>query len=317
MVTSQPKFNLICICAWEDDMPDLDENLLVILQKAKEDEIERRIYTKIRQDLTHLKFLGLFGAVVIALLAVFHSQLLTFVIANYGEGLRTTIQNDVKSQTEMLTSSEHRVRAVSDAMVAQSQSYLDDIIKRQAEVARTRGDLNAQLSQLEEEIKKIDLAKAKITQAQSDAQVAINQLKTSEPRIAALIANQDTIIAALNSRGIALDKVTNIVVNSIQPVAAEPQGTVYFQFAGFDRPVAKKISDKIREAGWTIPGEERTLAAENVNEVRFNAQDRGRADLLTRDANTALQALNFPITLAPKQTDSVKPGILEIWIYQR
>ena len=207
--------------------------------------------------------------------------------------------------------------AVSDAMVAQSQSYLDDIIKRQAEVARTRGDLNAQLSQLEEEIKKIDLAKAKITQAQSDAQVAINQLKTSEPRIAALIANQDTIIAALNSRGIALDKVTNIVVNSIQPVAAEPQGTVYFQFAGFDRPVAKKISDKIREAGWTIPGEERTLAAENVNEVRFNAQDRGRADLLTRDANAALHALNFPITLAPKQTDSVKPGILEIWIYQR
>jgi hypothetical protein len=111
-----------------------------------------------------------------------------------------------------------------------------------------------------------------IAQAQSDAQVALNQLSQLKNANAAS-----------------------------PPVGGERQATVYFQFAGLDRLLAKRISDKIQESGWAIPGEERTSAAIWTNEIRYNSHDQAKAELLTHDANAALRAMNIAITLAPTQ----------------
>jgi len=48
-------------------MPEISDNIVSIVQKAKEDEIEKRVYERIKQDLTHLKFFGIGGSAIFGL----------------------------------------------------------------------------------------------------------------------------------------------------------------------------------------------------------------------------------------------------------
>jgi DNA/RNA endonuclease G (NUC1) len=92
----------------------------------------------------------------------------------------------------------------------------------------------------------------------------------------------------------------------------KPDVTVYFQFAGMSRGDAVGITNRLKALGWKIPGEERTGAAANQNEVRYGAEtDRATADLLVAD----LKALGLS-RMTAKRNPSIKPGFVEIWVSQ-
>ena len=87
--------------------------------------------------------------------------------------------------------------------------------------------------------------------------------------------------------------------------------TVYLQFAGMVRDDVKSIADRLKKLDWTIPGEERTVAAAGTNEVRFgdSDDDRRAAELLAAD----LRALGRSGVRAQRVGGGKVKG-LEIWI---
>jgi len=104
-------------------------------------------------------------------------------------------------------------------------------------------------------------------------------------------------------------------VNQTTPLPDVKKTTVYFQFAGFDRPDAAAISKSLQSRGWSIPGEERTTAAISTNEVRFNPADRQIAEQLQKDGNDVLKSYGIELKLSPNRL--VTAGIPEIWIFRR
>ncbi|MEW9612725.1 DNA/RNA non-specific endonuclease [Shinella sp. S4-D37] len=95
-------------------------------------------------------------------------------------------------------------------------------------------------------------------------------------------------------------------------LAGPPKQRVYFQFAGMTRGSAVALGQAMQALGWDVPGEERTRAAANLNEVRYNpgsAADRAAAELLAADLVAAGQA-----DVAARPESLVVPGQLEIWV---
>jgi len=93
--------------------------------------------------------------------------------------------------------------------------------------------------------------------------------------------------------------------------------TVYFQFAGFTADEADKVREFLSKRGWKMPGQELTKNAMNTNVIRFYPKDKKTAECLKADADAALQAQGYSITLTLEPNPNVKEGIPEIWIYQR
>jgi hypothetical protein len=77
-----------------------DDNLAALIQKIKEDEIEKKVYTKIRTDLLHLKFAGAVGLLIVFLLAAFREPILSYVVSSYGDALKTKIVEGFQPQIE-------------------------------------------------------------------------------------------------------------------------------------------------------------------------------------------------------------------------
>lgn len=95
-------------------------------------------------------------------------------------------------------------------------------------------------------------------------------------------------------------------------LAERPKQTIDFQFAGMTRGNAVALSEAMQALGWNVPGEERTAAAANVNEVRYNpgsVADKAAADLLAADLVAAGQA-----NVVAKPVGIIVLGRLEIWV---
>ncbi|MBB2671531.1 UNVERIFIED_ORG: DNA/RNA endonuclease G (NUC1) [Rhizobium esperanzae] len=95
-------------------------------------------------------------------------------------------------------------------------------------------------------------------------------------------------------------------------LAERPRQTVYFQFAGMTRGNAVALSEAIQTLGWNVPNEERTPAASNLNEVRYNPRstaDKAAALMLAADLIAAGQE-----NVVPKAVADILPGRLEVWV---
>ena len=83
-------------------MTTIDVDLLGILQKAKEDEIERNVYEKIKGQLRAGKFLGIGGSVVggiiIAILVTYHKPIFEQIIKIGGGKFQESIDASFDKQ---------------------------------------------------------------------------------------------------------------------------------------------------------------------------------------------------------------------------
>ena len=102
--------------------------------------------------------------------------------------------------------------------------------------------------------------------------------------------------------------------------AAPALTTVYFQFAGVKRGVAEAISDQLKDAGYKMPGEERTANAAGKHEVRyFFAEDEARATRLVTDLNRGLDDAGYKANVVAIDSTGFKaakprPGTIELWL---
>ena len=298
-----------------------DDNLAALIQRIKEDEIEQKVYTKIRTDLLHLKFAGAAGLLIVLLLTVFREPILTYVVSSYGDALKRKIEEGFQPQVEQSKGDLRRMEALRDAIHEQGGIFLQDIIAKQGEVARIRADLDHELNDVKEQITNLEAEREKITQAQSDATTAGESAKGNAEQIQNLIDKYNSIAKVLSDKGTLPEDVAKPIQQTVNasPTIGE-KGTAYFQFAGgLTRKQAQEISAEIQKLGWNIPGEERTPSAVRTTKVRFSARhpsDRQKADSLKDDVDTALQKLHIAIPpIETQESKTLKPGILEISIY--
>jgi hypothetical protein len=298
-------------------MPDVDDSVLSIVQKAKEDEIEQRVYQRIKTDLARLRFFGIIGVIILGVLSIFHEQIFRYIVAHYADEVRSDIRSQLSEQIDVAKDFSRKAEAIRDVVQTEHQSILADLTKHEAEVTKVKGELENQLSELNELEKETSLDSAKVAQAQSTAEIAIERLKRHTPQLNALINNQQEIINALKTKGITLDRVQSIDATIKEPYNVEIKGTVYFHYSGPARELAKRVSAKLRDLNWDIPGEERSSSASGADEVRYHVGDKDVAEKLTSDSNEVLRELKVPTKLTAVVDRKARPGILEIWIHDQ
>lgn len=106
----------------------------------------------------------------------------------------------------------------------------------------------------------------------------------------------------------------------VDPGRAREMPTVYFQFAGVKRELAKAISKKLTALDYTMPGEERRGWAAGKKEIRyFFEDDADQAGKLAEDLNLILENDGFQAEITVENYTVYKgakprPGTLELWL---
>lgn len=290
---------------------------------------------------------GVTGAIIIAAVWYFHKDIINGLV-NYGSTeLVRSIETKNKSYLDKsqdlfnkhletlqktqqdLQHSQTLFRATNDATLKEQDRFSNKVAEfrdQYATLAHHASNLNEKAQQVSKETESATKKVSELIRALDEAgEVTRTRIADAQQRA---VNESDQRIAALEKRIAAMQTtlvrdLKNIGINTSIPVtpssaSTEPhRPTVYFQFAGFTRDEAERISRAISDNGqWNIPGEERTPKAVNTNEVRFNPSDRVFAEKLVQDANNALKKLGINIQLVGKENKAVRQGFAEIWIYK-
>lgn len=273
------------------------------VQAKVQQEIEERVYHKLRGELRRWKFLGYGGGSVVALLVFlvtsYHQAIFALIVDKGGDSFRQTIEDTVQRHKETIRTSSTEANVRIDMAREELGRLSSKAIDARDKVLQHIAEIDAQNRKLE---------------------ALIAQQKDLER---SLVTAQESLATAQEATKIALSRYSEAARSRDERDNKEPspptlkaRSTVYFQFAGFERGVAERISKAISELGWQIPGQERTGAAANQNVIRFNPADEKLAQQLQSDANAALKALNLPNALRLEPNNRIRVGIPEIWISQ-
>jgi hypothetical protein len=302
-------------------MTNVNDFVVAAFREAAERGIEEKVYAKIKRDILHLKFIGGAGAFLATGLILFHQPIFSYVVNRGGDQFKKDIRDEIKTTTDELTGKLSQARAIHDTIDAMVNKYLALVIEQKQAVSVTKGELEDQLNRVSDSLRLLreqkSLVDERIKTAQSSADATSKELNETIERVHArlneLIQNQNEIVAQLKTISPNLPQIKAVPASPPKQPDIVRKGTVYFQFGGFSRPEAQAISAALKTDGWTIPGEE-NVPFSLVNEIRYNPADEKAAALLVQDANKVLQDLQISRTLAAKQNNAVKPGIIEIWL---
>jgi hypothetical protein len=324
-------------------MANTDDYVRVAVQGRMQQDVEKSVYEKIKSELRAWKFLGIgggvIGGIVVALLLAFHKPVFSLIVTRGGEefkneikaqfekdakeykkAVETDIKADLKEVERLLVELKTRTTLAKEEIGKLRDEFnrqYGDITKIVEDIRKTRGDLVEEKAQLDALLDRQKGSEEAIILANDRATSALEKLGQARKDTDEIIKQYNTIVAELKASKAIAPTVTAIAQDETLIASEKRRVTVYFQFAGFRREDAVAISKTISDKGWTIPGAERVGAAVNTNKIRFNPADKQAAMFLLSDANAALQSLRRNIVLEPEPNSSIKPGIPEIWIFQR
>jgi hypothetical protein len=309
-------------------MVDIDGYVREAVQAKIQKDIEDRVYEKIKGELRGWKFLGVSGSVVggflLAGIIAFHQPLFAFVVdrggADFRAGIKNLIADDQKKLDE--TQAELKVRTALarddlEKLTANAAHHRDEAVAISGQIEKKLQVLEHESDRIDELVKKQKDIMDALVIAQDRVTTALSKLAEAGTEVENISKRYNEITAELTAKKV-------IPASSFGPTpttsafsSPQARSTVYFQFAGFTREEAVKISDAISQKGWQIPGQQRTGQAVGTNEIRFNPKDAETAQLLKDDSDAALQGLNLGITLTLQPNPIVKAGIPEVWIFKR
>jgi hypothetical protein len=296
-------------------MADTDLSVTEILRKAVEADIEKRVYDKIKTDLLHLKFVGGFAGVLVLLLFTFHERVFTSVVDWGGKQLEDRIERSIDHENTRLDTTRDLFFKDQEVLLSKMSGMRDEISGLNDEITRRKSEVADLVVVLNEAG---DTTRDRIATAQSEALARAKE--QADAIVAKIVALQNAIASDLKKSSPS-GSAAEVEKVDVRPTAvAEQKPVVYFQFAGFERKEAEQISKAIQNAGWTIPGEERTPKAAKTNVIRYNPDnpaDARAAKLLQTEANKVLSDLRLQLTLELERNPNVTPGFVEIWIYKR
>jgi hypothetical protein len=307
---------------------DVDTYVREAIQAKVQKDIEDKVYDKIKSELRAWKFLGINGSILggtlVALVLAFHGQIFSFIVESGGDSFRQSIQKSIEDDKNALIQTQADIKA-------RIGTAREDLMSLSATAAKDRDAVIDTSNQIQEKLKNLNDAGARLDQLVKQQQAAEESIKVNEARIATALSRLSDATAAVEQLSRLYDQITaDLKANKSLPdtisdstqvanlyASPKARSTVYFQFAGFDREEVIKMSEAISQKGWQIPGQERTTAAANTNQIRFNPKDGETAKLLKDDTDQALKELGYDITMTLQSNPHVKAGIPEIWVYKR
>ena len=306
----------------ENQVAETDSYTQDAVRRAMAEDVEKKVYDRIKGDFLKLKFLGAGGVILLVVLGLFHQQIFSLIVSYGNETYKRLMDDHYKRGLELQSKLEN-TRTLIESDVA---SHFADFSKQRRAIMALEAEVNASLHEASDLVHTLTDLRQTITQrtaasqsTATDAQAQLKELQArvdqSLARIDSLVSNQNTIVSQLKI--IKADVPDNRVTAQATPLEVKRKIIIYFQFAGFVRSEATGISDKLRVAGWEIPGEERTPIAANkadTNQIRYNPSDAADAQRLKQDADSALRALGIPVDLKLQPYPKGPPGIIEIWI---
>jgi hypothetical protein len=314
-------------------MADTDRYVIEAVRKTVESDVEQRVYAKIKTDILRLKFIGGVGGALIALAFIFYQPIFSFIVSQGGSEFKQEIKRSFAAEEKEVRDQVSDIRAIRKIMSEELGRLHNEVAERHRDIVRLKSEFEKQRADLEAEKRKLDDMMAGlrdgrdvITERIAAAQSTVLQLQVyieeSTEKLNALIRNQTTLVSDLKTSSEKYEQVEPLAPVAAQkqtqpPRSAPRKSTAYFQFAGFTREEARRISDGLQNEGWAIPGEERTTFAVNTNEIRFHPKDRLTAEMLKQDADRMMQSFGLPITLSLRDNPKVKEGVPEIWLYKR
>jgi low affinity Fe/Cu permease len=306
-------------------MPLTDDQVIEAIKKANSEDIEKRVYDKIRGDLLKLKFAGGIGAVIVLLFGLFHQTVFKIVVEQGGGGLKTEIRNSVDGDLKRLDEIRMKVTAISEMTHRELDGILVSVANHHNEIV---GIENRWKSKVDETNSLLDTLTQKATEFAEKAKVFDERIKTAQSTtealerrykpiietIETLAKNQDEIFK--NQKEAASQSKTPIATVSkvsVPTIEVSTKGIIYFQFSGYSRDEVNDIRKGLSDAKWTVPGAE-SVQKSTATEVRYNPADEVKAAALLADVKNVLRKLGLSPDISLSREPLVKPGILELWI---
>jgi DNA repair exonuclease SbcCD ATPase subunit len=321
-------------------LTDIDPNVLELL--------ERRISERVAENVERtLKWR--YGVVLAVFTAV--AALFGWSISSAVDGQVQKVVGEAKAAAEAdmqaLLSESEELSKETELKFALAEDVQRRVGKTMDDVDRRVGEFDAKVRVLDELGGRIDAVGQRLVDvtAQLDAatQRRVVELddrlrplnenlaslgeQLAELQTLTLAARPDLAIAPADPAYSKVREQTAAIVeqsNSRLEQAAKPAGaptTVYFQFAGGSRQQAQRLSATLKQAGFQVPGEERTGGAATQHEVRyFHEDDQSTAETLARTVNMAGPTLGYalPEVVVRDFTDYplTKPrlGTVELWL---
>lgn len=211
---------------------------------------------------------------------------------------------DYQSKIEQIDYTYERVNTIYEQVEelnVNAKNFIDIYEKEVSPLAENVSALTDQIAVLAEQLIAIDEMASKDSRAVEDASATVKPTSERQMLIQSVITQADKVQQSIES--------------------ARERNTVFFQFATATRNEAEELSSRLRNAGFYMPGEERTERAYTRHEVRyFHSGDEQAARRLARVATEQVASMGYPDLEVDVRDftaySSKKPreGVLELWL---
>src|SRR5260370_515670 len=127
-------------------MADLNEFVQEAVRKAIADDVEGKVYDKIKGDFLKLKFLGGAGAVLILIFGLYHQQVFSWIVS-YGKTEFFQTLDDVAKKGEALQSKLEITRNLIESDVMNHRTHFNE---QKRELTAFQAELNASVHEAQD-----------------------------------------------------------------------------------------------------------------------------------------------------------------------
>ncbi|MDZ4262597.1 MAG: hypothetical protein U1B30_09740 [Pseudomonadota bacterium] len=302
-----------------------------------ERQLAEKITNRLRQDL--FRFYAAIGTAVIVTLGLVGYDILSNVEGDIRAEILKSIDDDIKQDKEEIS----QLALESKLLARHVGNTIKELDKKLKDFEPQADQLDETINKLNETVNKVDsisiaardavsIYSSEVKPLVENFTVVSNQLKELAKQVTQLNALAEgggtklpaVQIDSVEVRGEAITSVIAKTEDVEQKFRERDKVTVFFQFAGAPREQALELSAKLKQKGYSVPGEDREAGAARKHEVRyFHEQDEVAAKKLAADTDSALKNLGYttsslasiePMSFVSYKGKKPREGVIELWI---
>ncbi len=332
-------------------MSTIDKETLEYFRSNLERDVRETVEKKLFRTWTALAAAFLTGVGLVGA-----PWLITYLDRQIASAVQQHVATAVKEPTERAKKQAEEAESVARSSLSELQvrrKVLDEgleMMRRSsdevaAEMAKLRRDLATGAKDVDDALK---ASRGRLSEIDDRAKQLSDRLRNAVPDadvVASLTTDMKALVTEVGRLGEELKQVADKAGSPMAPESTKVQQqqiasleraavqrsqqvekasaslTIYIQFAGFDRDTIKGLSERLVQAGFNVPGEERLTSAGRLREIRcFYPADCEKAARMKEVIDDYLRTVDTgpprPVTVKSLRdyTPKPRPGIVELWI---
>lgn len=334
-------------------MPEIDRETLEYFRSNLERDVRESVEKKLFRTWTALAVAFLAGVGVVG-----WPWVTGYLDRQIAEAVKQHVATAVSEPTERAKKQAVEAENVARSSLSELQVRRKVLDEGLEEMRRNSTEVSAEMTKLRRELavgaKEMDdtlkASRERLGEVDDRAKQLSDRLRNAVPDadvVASLTRDMKALVAEVGQLGQELkrvadkagapmapelERVQQVQITSLEKAAAERSQqvqkaptalTAYVQFAGFDRVTIKGLSERLVQAGFNVPGEERISSANRLREIRcFYPADCEQAARMKEVIDGYLRTVDGgtarPMAVKSLSDYTPKPrqGIVEVWIGQ-